>query len=70
MFKAQSTSIRANSRVNTNTPRRLVKYHKVLTMCLYAPHLLRVAISNGLTILGPADTTVFAQESYVGQGLR
>ena len=28
------------------------------------------SISNGVTILGPADTTVFAQESYAGQGLR
>ena len=28
------------------------------------------SISNDVTILGPADTTVFAQESYAGQGLR
>jgi hypothetical protein len=37
---------------------------------LIRPAFVKGSISNGLTILGPADTTVFAQGSYVGQGLR
>jgi hypothetical protein len=62
MFKTESTSQLGNLRVNTNTPRKS-------TRCALRNSFAYSSISNGVTILGPADTTVFAQESYVGQGL-
>jgi hypothetical protein len=63
MFKTESTSQVGNLRVNTNTPRKSIRF-ALRNSFVYS------SISNGVTILGPGDTTGFARESYVGQGLR
>jgi hypothetical protein len=63
MFKTESTSQVGNIRVNTNTPRKSIR-------CALRNSFVYSSISNGVTILGPGDTTGFARESYVGQGLR
>ena len=56
--------------IKSNTPIKATGMSKSPYDMLTRLAFVKGSISNGVTILGPADTTVFAQESYAGQGLR